>query len=197
MAELQYPTPPLADTLVLLRPWRSEDVPGKLMAFGDPLVHRFAWSRTAAYTEADARDYFVEQETDRLAGHALTVAIVDPNDEATVFGGASLYDVDLDTQRAGIGYWLAPEARGRGVASHTVRLLADWAFSVLGLKRIKLTCGPDNDASQRVAVRCGFVREGVLRSDIVFKDARRDSVMFSLLPGEVREHGGSQRREPG
>lgn len=68
MAELQYPTPPLADTVVLLRPWRTQDVPGKLMAFGDPLIHQFAWSRTTAYTEADARDYFIEQETARRAG---------------------------------------------------------------------------------------------------------------------------------
>ncbi|RYV49617.1 GNAT family N-acetyltransferase [Pengzhenrongella frigida] len=186
MAELQYPMPPLADTVVLLRPWRTEDVPGKLMAFGDPLVQQFAWSRTTAYTEADARDYFVEQETARRAGHALTVAVADPRDEATILGGASLYDVDRETERAGIGYWLAPEARGRGAATHTVRLLAGWAFSALGMKRITLTCGPDNDASQRVAGRCGFVREGVLRSDVVFKGGRRDSVVFSLLPGELR-----------
>ena len=106
--------------------------------------------------------------------------------------------VRLTSRRANSG---SPGDRGGPICGlwpgRSPCLLADSAFSVLGLKRIKLTCGPDNDASQRVAVRCGFVREGVLRSDIVFKDARRDSVMFSLLPGEVREHGGSQRREPG
>lgn len=138
MAALQYPTPPLADTVVLLRPWRTADVPGKLMAFGDPLVQQFAWPGTSAYTAADARDYFIEQESARRAGHALTVAITDPQDETTILGGASLYDVDLETQGAGIGYWLAPDARGRGAATHTVRLLAGWAFSRLGLKRIKL-----------------------------------------------------------
>jgi RimJ/RimL family protein N-acetyltransferase len=186
MAALEYPTPPLADAVVLLRPWRAEDVPGKMMAFGDPLVQQFAWPGTGVYTEADARDYFVEQEAARRAGHALTVAIADPHDEATILGGASVYDIYGKTQRAGIGYWLTPEARGRGAATHTVRLLADWAFSTLGLKRIKLTCAPDNHASQRVAARCGFVHEGVLRSEMVFKGSRRDTVMFSLLPGELR-----------
>ena len=186
MAELEHPKPPLADSVVHLRPWRIQDVPGKLMAFGDPVIEQFAWSRTTAYTEADARSYFVEQETARRVGGALTVAITDPHDERVVLGGASLYDVDLGQARSGIGYWLVPEARGRGAATHTVRLLSGWAFRELGLKRIELTCGPDNSASQRVAERCGFVREGVLRSHLVFKDGRRDSVIFSLLPGELR-----------
>lgn len=52
--------------------------------------------------------------------------------------------------------------------------------------RLELTCGPDNEASQRVAERCGFTREGVLRSHIPFKGGRRDTVVFSLLPGELR-----------
>jgi RimJ/RimL family protein N-acetyltransferase len=64
--------------------------------------------------------------------------------------------------------------------------MAGWAFDTLGLARLELTCGPDNEASQSVAVRCGFVREGVLRSHTPFKGGRRDTVMFSLLPDELR-----------
>ncbi len=67
-----------------------------------------------------------------------------------------------------------------------VRLLARWAFAELGLARLELTCGPDNEASQHVAERCGFSREGLLRSHVPFKGARRDSVIYSLLPGELR-----------
>jgi hypothetical protein len=37
-----------------------------------------------------------------------------------------------------------------------------------------------------VAARCGFVREGVLRSHIAFKGGRRDTVVFSMLPRELR-----------
>ena len=186
MAELRFPTPLLVDEVVLLRPWRAEDVPGKLMAFNDPVIQQFSWSQTTAYTEADARDYFVEQDRARQAGDSLAVALAWPRDDCVVLGGAALYGVDLDQGRAGIGYWLAPAARGRGAATHAVRLLAGWAFEALHLSRIELTCGPSNAASQRVAERCGFVREGVLRSHQVFKGGRRDSVMFSLLPGELR-----------
>ena len=185
MAELWFPVPPLADEVVLLRPWCEADVPGKLLAFGDPVMQRFSW-RTTAYTEADARRDLAEQEAARVRGAELNFALAEPGDQAAVLGGCSLDDVRLDRGRAAVGYWLAAAARGRGVATHAVRLLARWAFAELGLARLELTCGPGNEASQRVAERCGFVREGLLRSHVPFKGARRDSVIYSLLPGEVR-----------
>ena len=79
--------------------------------------------------------------------------------------------------RAGVGYWLVPAARGRGVATRAVRLLARWAFDSLGVVRLELTCGPDNVASQRVAERCGFTREGLMRAHLPFKGGRRDTVL--------------------
>ena len=81
---------------------------------------------------------------------------------------------------------MLPEARRRGIATRAVRLLARWAFDELAIARLELTCGPDNEASQRVAARCGFVREGVLRSHMPFKGGRRDTVLHGLLPGELR-----------
>jgi RimJ/RimL family protein N-acetyltransferase len=72
------------------------------------------------------------------------------------------------------------------VATHAVRLISRWAFNDLHVARLELTYGPDNRASQRVAERVGFAHEGVLRSHIPFKGARRDTVISSLLPGELR-----------
>jgi RimJ/RimL family protein N-acetyltransferase len=185
MAELWFPVPPLAGDVVLLRPWGEADVPGIVLAFGDPVMQRFSW-RTTSYTETDARDYFAEQEEARLRGEGLDFALVEPRGQDVVLGAISLYEVRLDQGCAAVGYWLAPEARGRGLATHAVRLLARWAFAELGLARLELTCSPDNEASQHVAKRCGFSREGLLRSHVPFKGARRDSVIYSLLPGELR-----------
>jgi RimJ/RimL family protein N-acetyltransferase len=186
MTELRFPRPPLVDPLVLLRPWTTADLPGRMMAFADPTVQRFSWPRTTPYTEADTRRSFTEQEQARLRGQELNFALVAPSAPDVILGGGSLYDIDVEQGRAGVGFWLAPEARGRGVASHATRLLATWAFGELRVARLELTCGPDNEASQRVALRCGFIREGVLRSHLPFKGHRRDTVIFSLLPGELR-----------
>ena len=185
MAELWFPVPPLAGDVVLLRPWREADVPGMVQAFSDPVMQRFSW-RTAAYTETDARESLTEHEEARLRGEGLSFAVVEPRDQDVVLGCVSLEDVRLDQGCAAVGYWLAPGARGRGAVAHAVRLLARWAFAELGLARLELTCGPDNEASQHVAERCGFSREGLLRSHVPFKGTRRDSVIYSLLPGELR-----------
>ena len=168
----------LADDVVALRPWRDADVPG-LLGFGDPLVQRFSWPLERPYTEADARAYL-----DSLArgGSELGFALVVPGAEDRALGGASLYDHEPAQARARIGYWLTEAGRGRGMATHAVRLLADWAFTELGLARLEITCAPDNAASQRVAERSGFVREGLLRSHLRFKGGRRDTVVFGRVP---------------
>jgi RimJ/RimL family protein N-acetyltransferase len=45
---------------------------------------------------------------------------------------------------------------------------------------------PENIASQRVAEKAGFRREGILRSALEYRDgSRSDSVVFSLLPEEL------------
>jgi RimJ/RimL family protein N-acetyltransferase len=136
--------------------------------------------------EADARAYLAEHQQARQCGEQVEFALVEPHDDNVVLGGGSLNNVSLEQGRAAIGYWLAPYARGRGVATHAVRLISGWAFRDLHVARLELTCGSDNSASQRVAERCGFTREGVLRSHIPFKGTRRDTVVFSLLPGELR-----------
>lgn len=186
MPELHFPEPALVDPVVRLRAWQRSDVPGNVMAFADPTVQRFSWPETRPYTEADARAFFNLQEETRRRGEAVHFALVEPRAPEVVLGGGSVHAVDLGQGRAAVGYWLAPGSRGRGVATRATRLMAQWAFAVLGVARLELTCGPDNRPSQRVAERCGFVREGVLRSHMPFKGARRDTVMFSLLPGELR-----------
>jgi RimJ/RimL family protein N-acetyltransferase len=184
MVEFPLPSPPLADEVVLLRPWRESDVPTQLKAFSDPFFQRF--SDWAPSTEADARRCLAEYEHARHRGEQVQFALVEPRDHDVVVGGTSLNSIDRQQGQAAVGYWLAPEARGRGVASHAVRLMARWAFEELEVARLELTCGPDNDRSQRLAERCGFTREGVLRSHMPFKGGRRDTVLFSLLPGELR-----------
>lgn len=175
--------PSLADEQVVLRPWDEGDVPQQMVAFCDPAF--LTYSDWQPLSSDEARQRLRTQEQTRLRGEQIDFAVADPEDVGMLFGGASLNGVNEKDSRASLGYWLAPAARGRGVASRSVRLIARWAFETLNLARLEISCGPDNHGSQRVAQRCGFTREGVLRSHLAFKGKRRDTVVFSLLPGEL------------
>jgi RimJ/RimL family protein N-acetyltransferase len=166
---------------VILRPWRLEDVPAVAAACSDPEIPRWIPFVPAPYTEDDALTYVQACIDAGESRHAF--AIVDPAD-TTVCGSI---DMGVNAMRTGhIGYWVAREARGRGVCTAALKRLCRFSFEDLGLERLELMTDPENTASQRVAEKVGFRREGVLRSHLLHNDGRRrDSVMFSLLPGEL------------
>lgn len=183
MKAIPTPDPPLQSESLLLRRWRSKDALALFTAFTDPDVLAFSWAAERAYTQDDAAFFIRDTHAAQLAGRELQLAIVDAGSDR-IWGCASVHAVDHERGNATVGYWLVGAARGQGLATRAVMLLSDWAFAVLGLHRLELTCAPDNLASQAVARRAGFQLEGRLRSHTPFKGARRDTLLHSLLPGD-------------
>ena len=75
----------------------------------------------------------------------------------------------------------AIEARGRGVASEALQRLTSWAFQEQDMYRLQLLISVSNEASKRVAQRCGYRFEGVLRGLYVKQDQREDTESWSRL----------------
>jgi RimJ/RimL family protein N-acetyltransferase len=184
------PDPPLANDVVALRAWSERDIPFIVAACQDPLIERFTAAIPSPYGESDARAWLAGQEPARRAERSLELAILDPS-TAEPLGAVALSNVDLRHRRSGMGYWLAEGARGRGIATEAVRLLAGWALGALRLDRLELMIHPENIGSQRVAERCGFKREGLLRSYMLKQNSgeRRDALVYGLLPHEFQAQG--------
>ena len=72
--------------------------------------------------------------------------------------------IDREAREAELGYIVVTSARGRGVATAMLAALTEWAFAEADVLRAYLMIDVANGASERVARRCGYVREGVLRS---------------------------------
>jgi RimJ/RimL family protein N-acetyltransferase len=196
LSALPWPDPPLRSDRVLLRPWSGEDLP-VLVALGQDLtVARWFPVIPYPYTERDALDWLQSEETARQAGKGITFAIVQ-TDSREVLGGISLGNIDALLRTASIGYWLGAHARGQGYMTPVVRLVAAWAFEKLCLARLEGTVDPENVASQRVAERCGFRREGRLRSSTIIRHTgeRRDALVYGLLPDDLSSaHGEGDAR---
>ncbi len=179
---LPYPHPPLGQGSIALRPWQDADLETMAAICSDPDVARFT-RVPDPYSEADARAWIDAQPGRLEAGEGLALAIAGG-------GGAPVGSVGLridpsDREIAEAGYMVAPAARGRGVATTALRLVSCWGLRDLGLARVHLTTHVENAASQGVAERAGFRREGVLRSWEELRGERVDLVMYSLVAADL------------
>jgi RimJ/RimL family protein N-acetyltransferase len=160
--------PTLRDGDLVLRPKRLEDADAITAACQDPEIPR--WTLVPSpYTRADAEAFLLRSAEEEAAGKTVNLLAVDADDD-TLLGSFSLMELDREPGYGEIGYWVAAEARGRGVATRAVRLLADWARDALGLTHIDVLPHRDNAASRRVAEKAGFHDTGELvgspRADI-------------------------------
>jgi RimJ/RimL family protein N-acetyltransferase len=185
--DLKPPDPPLSDGVIMLRPPDPERDSPTLPAFSfdSEIVRRLlggepplpdpdeVFSRQLDWWRRGTNAFFSID----AVGHDHRVGAV-----RVLFG---LYD---PFGFAEIGYLLLPDGRGHGYASRAVRLVARWVFDDLGIGRLQARTHVDNVASQRVLERTGFQREGVARRGHVLpvSGERIDTLMWSLLPGELR-----------
>jgi len=84
-----------------------------------------------------------------------------------------------------VGYHVMRPLQGRGYATEAAAAARDFARDRLGARRLTAIIHPANLASQRVAEKAGFLREGVLRAWAEQHGRRVDLVMWSLLPGDA------------
>jgi RimJ/RimL family protein N-acetyltransferase len=181
---IEFPVEGIADGSIRLRLWADCDEPAMIAALQDPEIPR--WTRVPDhYDEHEAAEWTAERRRQQQSGKGLHLVITDV-ESGEVLGAIGIHDLDPSEGRCNIGYWLAREARGRGVMTSAVMMLSRWAFENLPVDRIEIPVIAENSASRRVAERAGYTFEGVLRSHAVIKGRRRDMAMHSLLRGELR-----------
>ena len=173
-----------------LRVGTDADVDAITRVCRDPETQR--WTRVPSPYERHHAQEFVEAQWRGAEapweGLALTIADLDSD---ALLGAVGL-DVDAAERSADLGFWVAPEARGRGVATAAARRMCALGFERLDLARISMHAAVGNEASNRVAHRLGFRHEGVLRAAHIAgpsgdPDApRMDMHAYGLLPGELR-----------
>ncbi|MFF1649438.1 GNAT family N-acetyltransferase [Streptomyces sp. NPDC058240] len=110
---------------------------------------------------------------------AYSFAVADSTDAA--LGSVAVSNVDPRHATGWVSYWTASAARGRGVATHGFRALADWCLADLGLFRLELGHRTDNPASCRAALASGFTAEGLQRQKLAYDGIRYDVEMHARL----------------
>jgi hypothetical protein len=77
-----------------------------------------------------------------------------------------------------VGYYVRTDQWGRGIASTALTLVADWMLESNEVDSIVLFTHPENVASQHVALKAGFHRDGIEPAYAEFKDGTEDAIRF-------------------
>ncbi|HRW38453.1 MAG: GNAT family N-acetyltransferase [Acidimicrobiales bacterium] len=159
------PWPPLADPRhqIALRPWGAgeHDAAALARAWADPEVARHT-SVPHDATEEAARRWIRGEEERRAKGLAIDLVVTSVDRPAEIVGEVGLIVVEPDEQWAELGYWLFPDARGRGAMASAVGLFADWVLRELPVRRLFARTHPDNERAGKVAAAAGLAHAGTL-----------------------------------
>jgi RimJ/RimL family protein N-acetyltransferase len=147
---MQRPT--LTDGVITLRAPRAADIDRITAAAQDPETQKWALALPSPYLREHAIAFIERSAAEAQAGTAYSFVAAGEQDQVI-----AAMRVGADGE---IGYWVAPDARGHGVATRAVTLLRDWAHDELGLQRMRMQIHPDNVVSRRVAEKVGFVDTG-------------------------------------
>lgn len=178
--------PAIGTTLTIdeltLRPWRPSDATALLAACQDPEIARWAGlPQPFQVTDADA---FIEGALEMWGdGTGAPFAIVETASDR-LLGAVTRFGPE--GHQATFGCWVVPQARGRGIGTRVLRLLAEWTLATTPVLRLHVFIMVGNEISERMVERAGFQREGVLRAwDVLDDGSAVDCVVYSRLRSDV------------
>lgn len=99
-----------------------------------------------------------------------------------LIGKGGFHTINWEVPKFEVGYWIRTSMANRGYCTEAVNALVSFSKQQLGAKRLEICSDPRNDKSRRVAERCGFELEGILRQNM--RDpygGLRDSCMYAMV----------------
>ena len=164
----------------IIRKWRLEDAKDLAgMLSNKKIQDNLRDGLPYPYTEKDAQAFI----QDMLAADSTkTFAFAIINDENKAIGSIGAFRCEnIHRQTAEMGYYLAEEYWGKGIATEAVKQLADHVFNQTDIMRIFAEPFSTNRSSCRVLEKSGFQFEGTLRKNAVKNGEIKDMQMYALI----------------
>ena len=167
--------PQASHELVLLRPIVEADLPVWYAYLSTPAVFEHTSWNLSSSSELSpyvwAPEAFTESSLLRLA-----IAL---RSTGELVGTAGFHTVSPQNLSAELAFDLSPKVWGKGIATCVCQSLVAWAHASVGLLRVQATVLESNARSAAVLERCGFLREGLLRSYRLVRGRPGNFYMYS------------------
>jgi len=160
MISLAEQPPMIVTPRLVLRALRGDDARAIARGAGDRRVARYLIAVPTPYPVTTAARWLTTRNGWWRAGRGITLAIARRSAPAALLGTISLRRDGATA--AELGYWLAADAWGDGLASEATRAIVELGFGELGLRRIYAEVMVGNSASERVLAKLGMTYEGQL-----------------------------------
>ena len=148
------------------------------------------WARLE-YEHADSSAFIRESIQSWKEDRAWDYSIRHKDDPERHIGSVSMWTVSKLGKIAEFGYWVRSDETSKGICTEAVDRLLQESFGSLGYHKVTLRIAVGNEASDRVAEKLGFTREGILREELLIRGNWVDHSLWSLLDREYR----AQRRD--
>ena len=162
----------------ILRPYRKGDENDVVKNINDRAVSRFLSIVPYPYSRKDAKFWINKCLKGRKEKKKTAVRF------AIEMNGKVIGAIDLSNiqkHKAEIGYWLGRKYWNKGIISEAIRLITNFGFNKLKLKRIYATVFAGNRKSAGVLEKNGFKLEGLLIKDILKNGKLYDSHLYAKI----------------
>jgi len=194
-ASTLLPRPPqsvLRTARLLLRPHRAGDAADLIRHLSERAVADGTLNVPHPYPPERAAAYIAEQPERQARGKGLSWAVTWQADGRLV-GGISLALTPAH-RRAELGYWIAKDEWGAGIATEASRAVIAYAFDVLVLQRVDARHYAESSASGAVMRRVGMHYEGRLRHAVWRDGVPRDLELYAMLHSDPRPYASGTAR---
>ena len=176
-------TPVLYYGDVTLRKAQERDIVPIFEACQDPAIPQFTTVPSPyliSHAEEFIRDISPRSFTEKTE---MLFAIVQGKGEEEKFCGLiSFHTTRLESHCTELGYWMAKESRGKGIAKTAVKLITEYGIDTMGFRRIEALVDVDNIESKGLLTAAGYILEGILRQKVTRADGSQiDMAMFAKV----------------
>ena len=146
-------------------------------------ISKSLWQVPHPYTVQNALTFINSSHRDFKSLKAVNFAIQYKNNPEGInrlVGIISLKNLDFDNKKANVGYWIGELYWGVGIATESVALVINYAFSVLGLKEICAYVYCENKASIRVLEKNGMSKKEEVTEYNQISGRYKNTITFAI-----------------
>ena len=132
---------------------------------------------------------FLKEAADNEIWHEGYYFYLRDSESNNLIGYVVVKNIELDAAVCELAYFIDKDYEGKGIITSAVGTTLNFCFGEMEMNKVTISTLPSNIASQKIALKLGFVQEGILRQEFRSGEGKlEDVVYFGLLKDEYEKH---------